>query len=171
MSTRPGNRKPPAGLVWQKRFWSKIEVGDPSDCWEWTTAVGHGGYGKCTTADGRTLSAHRVAYLTSWGAIPNGLTLDHLCKNRRCCNPLHLEPVTPGENTLRGDGPSGLNKRKTHCKYGHPFDGDNLMPILRIRADGSPARACLECHRRNSREWYRNITKHARKGEISPCKR
>lgn len=86
--------------------------------------------------------AHRVAYELVIGAVPDGLHLDHLCRNRWCCNPVHCEPVTIGENLRRGAGPTGINRRKTHCVKGHPFDAENT----RINRDGT--RRCLECARR-----------------------
>jgi len=68
---------------------------------------------------------HRIAYEFALGPIPDGLTLDHLCRNTICCNPAHLEPVTLRVNTLRGTSPIADNARKTHCKNGHPFDEAN----------------------------------------------
>jgi hypothetical protein len=84
-------------------------------------------------------NAHRESYKRTIGAIPDGLELDHLCRNRACINPKHLEPVTHKENTRRGMSPSGLNSRKTHCSKGHPFDGENLAVNYR------GWRYCLTC--------------------------
>ena len=164
------SRKPHL-LKWAKRFWGKIAVGEPHECWEWKRALTIGGYGKCRSLDGRTLGSHRLAYITSWGPVPDGMSLDHLCKNRKCCNPSHLEVVTPGENTLRGDGFTGLNKRKTHCKYGHALSGENLVRTTKVQSDGTPVRLCRECGRRNALEWYHRITKYTRQGKIPPCKK
>jgi hypothetical protein len=85
------------------------------------------------------------------GPIPEGKQLDHLCRNRACINPEHLEPVTAKENILRGESFSAKNARKTHCIHGHELSGDNL----RILKHG---RVCLECRRTKdriaSKKWY-----------------
>jgi hypothetical protein len=96
---------------------------------------------------GRVRQAHRFAWELLRGAIPDGLTLDHLCRNRRCVNPDHLEPVTAVENTMRGQAPHAINARKTHCLRGHAFDEENTY----VRSDG--ARICRACVRaRNTRK-------------------
>lgn len=69
--------------------------------------------------------AHRLVYSELTGAaIPEGMALDHLCRVRRCVNPMHLEPVTPRENILRGDSPPARKARQTHCIHGHALAGD-----------------------------------------------
>jgi hypothetical protein len=78
------------------------------------------------------------------GPIPEGLVIDHLCRNRGCINPTHMEPVTNAENVLRGEGPTAVNARKTHCKRGHPFDDVNTY----VYAKG---RACRMCHQLRQR--------------------
>lgn len=98
------------------RFWEKVDRG--GDCWEWLAAVRSDGYGTFRLF-GRMVRPHRYAYELLVGPIPDGLHLDHLCRNRTCVNPEHLEPVTLGENVLRGLGPSATNTRKTHCPRGH----------------------------------------------------
>jgi DNA-binding XRE family transcriptional regulator len=84
--------------------------------------------------------AHRYSYELHKGLIPDGLTIDHLCKIRHCVNPQHLEVVTYQENNHRGNGMSGCHFRATHCPKGHPYSGDNLY----VRPDGK-GRGCKIC--------------------------
>jgi hypothetical protein len=106
----------------ERRFWRKVLIGD--ECWPWTGAQS-GGYGNFWRG-GSTGRAHRFSYELMVGAIPKGLTLDHLCRNRACVRPDHLEPVTNRENIMRGEGVTARRARRTHCPKGHPFSGDNL---------------------------------------------
>ncbi len=80
---------------------------------------------------GKLLLAHRVIYEEFRGQIPDGLVLDHLCRNRACCNPEHLDPVTTRVNVLRGSGPVQDNAVKTRCIHGHPFDAANTYVCSR----------------------------------------
>ena len=105
------------------------------ECWRWTGSISPNGYGRFNL-----IYAHRRSYELHVGPIPEGLTIDHLCRHRWCVNPAHLEPVTRGENVLRGVGPSAQHARKTHCKRGHPLSGENL----RVHARG---RECAICKR------------------------
>lgn len=125
--------------TWQDRFWSKVDKTET--CWLWTASLGDG-YGRFRN-DGLQDMAHRVAYRLLVGPIPDGLTVDHLCRTRRCVNPAHMELVTSVENVMRGESPHARNARKTHCKHGHPFHGDNLVVLK------SPlgARGCRACNR------------------------
>ena len=93
--------------LWDKasddtRFWAKVFAEDGAACWRWLAAVNTSGYGHFRTSAHRTRLAHRMAYEMCVGPIPEGLTLDHLCRNRLCVNPAHLEPVTVRENLRRG---------------------------------------------------------------------
>ena len=91
-----------------------------SGCWEWQ-GVMQKGYGRIIVKD-YPVYIHRLAAHVVHGDIPDGMEVDHLCKNRSCCNPSHLEIVTARENTLRGDGAGMRCARKTHCPNGHPYD-------------------------------------------------
>lgn len=88
-----------------ERFWQKVDRGEPDECWKWTAAhmpQGYGTFAISNTADTSTfIGAHRYAYQALVGPIPDGLTLDHLCRNPACVNPAHLEPVTREENNRR----------------------------------------------------------------------
>jgi hypothetical protein len=123
-------------------------------CWLWTGRIGQtGGYGQFG-AKGRY--SHRISYELFRGKIPDGLTLDHLCRVRRCVNPFHLEPVTGLENTKRGFGNGMLNARKTECKNGHPFDQENTRVGLNHRK--KPRRFCRACIRIASAKWKHKMT-------------
>lgn len=129
-----------------ERFRSKLQViKERGSCIEWQGAISSTGYGGYWL-DGRQRLAHRVAWELAKGPIPAGLQIDHLCRNPRCVNPKHLEPVTPRENTMRSSSITAINARKTHCIHGHPFAGDNLA----IQPKGG--RKCRTCARRIQRE-------------------
>jgi hypothetical protein len=121
------------------RFWQKITQ-DDDGCWVWGAAVNAHGYGRLAW-QGANRFAHRVAYAELVGPIPDGLTLDHLCRNPPCVNPAHLEPVTSAVNILRGLAPPALNARKTHCLNGHALEGNNVMQYGRM-----VGRHCRACH-------------------------
>jgi len=123
-------------------FWLGVEK--TKNCWFWTRSKNNTGYGTLLWY-GKALTAHVVSYTLAHGKIAKGLELDHLCKNRNCVNPKHLEPVTHKENVLRGNSPSAIHARKTHCIRGHILIGENLR--IQKRKNGKFQRVCRECYR------------------------
>ena len=120
-----------------ERFWTKVQKTD--DCWLWLASKDRDGYG-LFTINGKRRGAHAVAYELTLGEVPIGLELDHTCRNRKCVNPSHLEPVTHKVNVLRGCSPGSVNAAKTHCMNGHEFNKTNTQ----ITPRGS--RFCRACN-------------------------
>lgn len=114
-----------------ERFMEKIDFPSVfSDCWYWNRSPNSYGYGQFWLKNlGRSVAAHRVAYVLAYGDVPPGTEIDHLCRVRHCVNPLHLEAVTQAENNRRSNSMSAVNARKTHCKNGHPFDSGHMKII------------------------------------------
>lgn len=142
------------------RFWEKVDTS--GDCWIWTATRFENGYGCIEDRDENGVRhrklAHRVAYELARGPIPEGLVIDHLCRNRACVNPDHLEPVTQRVNLLRGCGPTAIKARQTHCIHGHPFNESNTI----IRPNGT--RKCRECKRQREQRRYQRIRQSQGKG-------
>lgn len=125
------------------RFWSRVTVSTTNECWEWKMSSGSHGYGQVGwSAQGRNymVLAHRVAYEIAKGPIPADLTVDHICRHRRCCNPAHLRLLTNLENAR-----SNAQSLRTHCPLGHPYSGDNLG----IRGRQRWCRQCMRIHNAN----------------------
>lgn len=153
-----------------ERLINKMEVSD-SGCWDWLGWCDRDGYGHFSLNMRKKLKAHRLSYELHKGAIPKDLTIDHLCRNRKCCNPDHLEAVTRAENNRRGVGiarmqafhknlsperakamrkaaakkASTKRRSKTSCKHGHLFSPDNTYVAIK-----SGHRSCKTCREINS---------------------
>jgi hypothetical protein len=131
----------------------------PAGCIEWQGAISRTGYGIFSLVSGGkqvTVRVHRLVYELAKGPIPDGLVVDHLCRNPRCANIEHLEAVTVRENTVRGIGPTATNSRKTQCKNGHDFNTENTAVNTRGQ------RQCRICNRAAWARWD------AKRKEIQP---
>lgn len=135
------------------RLVGRIDFDGPEGCWLWTGTPRKGsGYGQLHAGVVGTVGAHRAVWETFVEPLDRGLELDHLCRNRACVNPDHLEPVTHRVNMLRSPVvPAAANALKTHCKNGHEFTPENTGKQYGPRG----GRLCLTCKRDYQREWMR----------------
>lgn len=131
------DRRDPPGLV---RSLSRVAIDEKTGCWVGRPHRSSHGY-VLYACRGKSYALHRVIYELNVGSIPAGLELDHLCRNRACCNPDHLEAVTHQINVLRGESVCSRRARQTHCIKGHTLSPDNLVP------QRLPDRVCLTCKR------------------------
>jgi hypothetical protein len=146
------------------RFWPKVDKG--GSCWRWLAGKDSAGYGTFKLS-GRQLGAHRVAFELVRGPIPEGMHLDHLCRNPSCVNPAHLDPVTPGENIRRGlvsllakesNNGGRFHAAKTHCPNGHAYD--------MVNSHGR--RGCRTCRRVIDAKNHREARRRAREKRLAP---
>jgi hypothetical protein len=138
------------------RFWSKVD--QKGECWAWKGAKGFDGYGhfwlgmeEHRKTGHFLIQAHRYAFLLIRGSIPDNLTLDHLCRNRSCVNPKHLEPVTQRENVMRGEGLTAIQSKQTLCHKGHQFNDENTYiwhGMRHCRACGRERQAAYKLRKR-----------------------
>lgn len=138
------------------RIFSKIKIDlaiqfNGSSCWMWTASRTRGGYGQIKWRN-KCVTPHRLLYAWLMHPLPLGKAIsviDHLCRNRACCNPAHLEAVTELENCKRGYGIGMVNARKTHCPQGHPYEGDNVFIDKKHKQ-----RLCRACKREGELRRY-----------------
>lgn len=135
-----------------------VRINTETQCWEWIGQLSKNGYGRWQRGPGYTQqAAHRIVWQHYKDQlIPEGMQLDHLCRNRVCCNPDHLEPVTPSENTMRQDH---YERRKTHCPKGHEYSEENT------RRTKQGKRVCRACDRERSRKIFATTVAGADMGE------
>lgn len=124
----------------QERYWAKVKQNGPDECWPWKASLTiHGGYGQFNPTRKRTVRAHRYGYELAHGPIPAGLTVDHLCGNKSCQNPTHMELVTHGENARRGNA----GRSSDVCRNGHRRTPANTARWS--RGDGTYYQVCRTC--------------------------
>jgi len=136
-----------------EKFWQRVKK--TKTCWNWIGNLNPDGYG-LFYINKKYILAHRFSYKLFNKTIPKNLEIDHLCKNRNCVNPKHLEAVTHKENVIRGNSFAGINSRKTHCKRGHPFNEENT----RFLKNG---RECITCKQLTDEKYRKKNQKKIQK--------
>lgn len=133
----------------EDRFWSKVEK--TAFCWHWRGSISKWGYGKFFPSHRECVASHIYAYEQLRGDVPPGraIQIDHLCRNRACVNPWHMELVTARINCWRGASPAAYNHAKTHCIRGHEFTPENTFSTK----THPNSRFCLTCRRIKGREY------------------
>lgn len=144
------------------RFWPRVEV--TKKCWEWQGAKTPRGYGYLQV-DRKRQYAHRIAYILAFGKCQDGLVFDHLCRNRACVNPNHLELVTNRVNILRGEAPPAVWAARTHCNFGHELNDQNLIKSRAYRQ----CRTCRSIENKKHRDKNRDVINKRRKISRKKC--
>lgn len=154
-------RKPTTRPSIEERFWAKVDKNGPisklgTPCWLWTGMLSPKGYGQFKSPI--SIMAHRNAYTFVKGAVPAGLEIDHLCSNRACVNPAHLEAVDHPTNVRRGAAGPGKLPR-THCRNGHPYTDENTH----FTPNGG--RRCKTCAKATQARYHRRRKSRTRSSE------
>jgi hypothetical protein len=132
------------------RFWAKVDRSPRYDeCWLWLGKLNRGGYGRFYYG-GKQVLAHRYSFKAVFDFEPD--TIDHLCRNRACVNPMHLQSVTITENVMRGTGLAATNATKTECNLGHAYSTSNT------RLERGTNRRCRKCAAENKRKHRKAAT-------------
>lgn len=127
------------------RFWSHVRRGEADECWEWTAAVMNTGYGlfRWGGRGGSWCLAHRYAYEALVGAIPAEESIHHVCENKRCCNPAHMQPMSQADHIRISDLPKMIARRENRCLRGHELTEENTYS--KVDRKGRRLRQCRIC--------------------------
>lgn len=151
MGPEAGRPIPPMTEADLRRFWEKVATPDPdTGCASWLAGKFSDGYGQFSLK-GAPYLAHRVSYTLANGPIPPGMVLDHICRNRACVAPDHLEVVDNRTNVLRGEGFAAENAKRTHCPQGHEYTAENTYVSRPDKSAPNGRRHCRTCHRERDR--------------------